>query len=73
MEDKVHYDHICDVKNWMLQKLAPSTYVAKQILPSAGSLSEHIKPAAGKSCYGNVSIEQHITKVVESCFCRLKI
>ncbi len=80
-------DCLSDIKNWMslnFLQLNPnkteilvigSQHITNQILPSTGYLSQHIKPVArnlGVLFDSNLCFEQHIIKLVQSCFYQLR-
>ena len=80
-------DCITAVKNWMSQNFLQLNdnktevlvfgpqQITKQIMPSAGPLVDAIKPSArnlGVWFDGNLSFEQHTTKLVQSCFYHLR-
>lgn len=80
-------DCIADVRNWMSENFLQlnndkteivviwSQQMAKQILPSAGPLVDHKKPAASNLGIWfdfNLNFELHTTKLVQSCFYHLR-
>ena len=76
-----------DIKSWMALHFLQLNYrkneilvigprqLSEQIMPSTGDLSKLIKPVArslGVLFDSNLCFEQHITKIVQSCFYQLR-